>query len=798
MSFSNTYLLNVALHGAVLSIFATGLLALLRRPGQRSFMAIAGLLTVGILPWITTLRPERRVNEPVAEISAQPVSPTLPVWTVVTLPMPEEKSVVETSGPVADAPSFVFPSPLACVVFTWAAGTAAGLILLAIAVLRVCLWKRSLRSMDEKTWQILTALPYDVPSRRLFLLSESTTSPCVTGFFRPRIVLPRFLLEKEAEQQLRWAVGHELAHLRAGDSRWMIVFSLIRCVNWWNPFVHLLVSRWADAREQLCDLHATGLSEDRSDYGKFLVTMARRITGRPPLAVTMAKRAHANRLEHRIAYLLESRADSMKPLGKGFVGIGTVLLVVATVSVSILRIKADTPGLVLEASSSNRTLLTSASKDQEESTPDSDNPSSERPAAFARDATLPAPETNVIKEAEHDETQPDNKPSRFLKFTSKLLVTGPHIGFADDAVDEGGRFSKGALFSESQARSVVESAKKDPASKQVNIPSMCIIPGQEGMIEIIREVPGNPKQVAARDPQAEAPFVGIRLTLNGRFVDEDSTDPLFTNSPVELEQTVDYHHIPGIYQPIQEPGANPPRGLDPDKIVSLKRTVRGRCFPHMTICIPVGEIEPGRLLVIFTRVDPIDPTGRPLDPEVTTGWMAEEDIWNRKEITAVETVRVSSERKFRDELKRRTDEGTLPLPENPGSLVLRGTLVDLPLDEPRPQGEGLVIGLTPSTAQTAEQILAMPGAKIRKLKDVEIPFAKRATPWPEFSGLNVSAVISRDRKLITIASHAVGKSEGQFPNRWNDQSAGGTMNFGIRTKDPKIERRLLITVDAKP
>ncbi len=113
MSVSNTYLLNVALHGAVLSIFATGLLALLRRPGQRSFVAIAGLLAVGVLPWMTALRPERRVSEPLAEISTQPVSPALPMWTVVTLPLPEEKSVVDYSKPVADAPSFVFPSLLA-------------------------------------------------------------------------------------------------------------------------------------------------------------------------------------------------------------------------------------------------------------------------------------------------------------------------------------------------------------------------------------------------------------------------------------------------------------------------------------------------------------------------------------------------------------------------------------------------------------------------------------------------------------------------------------------------------------
>ncbi|RYD19050.1 MAG: M56 family metallopeptidase, partial [Verrucomicrobiaceae bacterium] len=343
MSVYSTYLLNVALHGSVLSIFATGLLVLLRRPGQRSFVAISGLLAVGVLPWMTALRPERRVSEPVAEIQAQPVSPALPLWTVVTLPMPEDKFVVDDSEPVADAPPFVLPDALTCIVFTWAAGTAAGILLLAGATLKVCSWRRSLRPLDDETWQTVTFLSPDIPGRHLFLLSASATSPCVTGFFRPRIVLPSFLLENEAEQQLRWAVGHELAHLRAGDSRWMIVFSLIRCMNWWNPFVHLLISRWAEAREQLCDLHATGLSEDRPDYGKFLIAMACRITGRPPLAVAMAKRAHANRLKQRITHLLDSRPDTTTPLGKSFIGTGAVLTLMATLLVSILKIQADVP-----------------------------------------------------------------------------------------------------------------------------------------------------------------------------------------------------------------------------------------------------------------------------------------------------------------------------------------------------------------------------------------------------------------------------------------------------------------------
>ncbi|RYD50202.1 MAG: hypothetical protein EOP85_00050 [Verrucomicrobiaceae bacterium] len=796
MSISTTYLLNVALHGAVLSILATGLLALLRRPGQRSFVAIAGLLAVGVLPWVTALRPEQRVSEPVAAVQQQPVSSSLPLWTVVTLPAPEEKFVVEYSAPVADASPFVLPDPLECVLLAWAAGTSAGLLLLAGALLKVVLWKRSLRPLDDEAWKNLTAFSSDVPARHLFLLSEAATSPCVAGFFRPRIVLPHFLLEKDAEHQLRWALGHELAHLRAGDSRWIIILSFIRCMNWWNPFVYLLVSRWADAREQLCDLHATGLSEDRSDYGKFLVTMARRITGRPPLAVTMAKRAQANRLKQRIVHLLESRADSMTPLGKGFVGTGTILIVVATVSVSILRIEADVPG---EGFGNADAAEVIPEVNQATASDGTEGANEHELSRSPIDSRAPLP--NDLAQADAGQKK---RIYRQLKISPKLVLAGPNYGFTKKSRQNGEWFDIASLSSERQVQSILKGLKKDPANKLLTVPSMSALPEQHATIEIIREVLGSPEQIAARSVGAETPFVGIRVSMNSRFLDElnpsHATDPFPINSGVEIEQTVDYRYVPGVYQPIDEPGAIPPAGLDPDKIVSLKRKIRGRITPDMTFFLALGEVEPRKFLSIMTRVEVIDRNGQTLDPELTTerGWLVEEDIWNREEIHVGRTVRMSSERKLRAELKRRAEEGTLPLPENPGSLVLTGKLVDLPLEGERPRGEGLVMGLTPSTAETAETILTTPGAKIRELKTAEIPLAERATPWLEFPGLNVSAVVSRDRKLITIASHAVGNREGQFPNRWNDMPVGSTMNFGIRTTDAKIERRLLITIDAKP
>ncbi|MES2660399.1 MAG: M56 family metallopeptidase [Verrucomicrobiota bacterium] len=339
MSISSTYLLNAALHAVILSIFASLVLMVLRQAKHRSIASIAGLLAVGFLAWLTALRPAPTKIAAVPEIQTQ--ARVLPTWTVAIMPAMMDHPTYIQPG---EAPAkFVSPDPLTSCIMIWATGSGIGIFLLGIALLKVRRWRKSLRLPDNTAWQNLHNLAPETPTRGHFRISESAASPCVTGFWQPKIVIPRFLLGNDSEKELRWAVRHEIAHWQAGDSRWMILFAVVRGVNWWNPLVHRLVSQWSDARELLCDLHATGVSENREDYGKFLVVMAGKINKQPPLAVSMAKRLHAVRMKRRIVFLLAATAGSESPVGKGFVGVGSAVFFGCAVLVSVLKIGAEEP-----------------------------------------------------------------------------------------------------------------------------------------------------------------------------------------------------------------------------------------------------------------------------------------------------------------------------------------------------------------------------------------------------------------------------------------------------------------------
>lgn len=352
------YLLNVALHAVVLSALATVVLALTRSLRNRTVVAVAGIIAAGVLPWLTALRPmEKPAAVVVHEADASPRETILPVWTVVKMKMPEAAvtpvvAPVETTAtevaPMEEnksVPTWKLPGWPGLFAWAWCAGVALCFLALAIRWLRVRGWRKKLAPVDGEYWSRIERHADNNMTPGIFLMDRSAASPCVTGFLKPRIVLPLFLLEKRSGEKLRWAVRHETGHWLNGDSRWMMVFCVIRALNWWNPLLAHLIAKWAEAREKACDLRAAGNPDERANYSEFLVAMARGISTGRPLTVTMAGRG-ATRIRKRLEYLLETREVVDRSVGKKGLALAFALFGVLAVFVSGMKVGADEIGKV--------------------------------------------------------------------------------------------------------------------------------------------------------------------------------------------------------------------------------------------------------------------------------------------------------------------------------------------------------------------------------------------------------------------------------------------------------------------
>lgn len=149
------------------------------------------------------------------------------------------------------------------------------------------------------------------PAEAAPLVWTREMGPAVSGFVRPRILLPLWFLELPARER-NWILRHEAEHLRARDPLLHGVAVLVRIALPWNPPALLLARGLARALETDCDrrvLHGIEASSSHAaptrSYGEALLRVAARRTGPAPALGTFNPRITS--LEHRIRTMTTAR-----------------------------------------------------------------------------------------------------------------------------------------------------------------------------------------------------------------------------------------------------------------------------------------------------------------------------------------------------------------------------------------------------------------------------------------------------------------------------------------------------------
>ncbi|MDB6031082.1 MAG: hypothetical protein JWM16_1420 [Verrucomicrobiales bacterium] len=130
----------------------------------------------------------------------------------------------------------------------------------------------------------------------------SSQPPSLFGFFRPRLIFPKALLDELSETELGMIILHELMHVKRKDVllNWFMI--LVQGLHWFNPFAWLAMRRLRAAREMVCDaevLAATG-SSARQTYGETLIKLAGRFARLSAASSTVAIFSNQTEIHRRI------------------------------------------------------------------------------------------------------------------------------------------------------------------------------------------------------------------------------------------------------------------------------------------------------------------------------------------------------------------------------------------------------------------------------------------------------------------------------------------------------------------
>ena len=182
----------------------------------------------------------------------------------------------QAAGPVASRDLWAgWPQVLATV---WAMGAVLLGLRIGWATWRVSRTLRKLHLVDDAAvHDVLRATAAELRVRRLPLLlaGDGLFSPALVGFVRPKLLVPRDLLETFDPAELRLIFLHELAHLKRRDVAINWAATVLTVLHWLNPIAWLVVWRLRLERELACDelVMSRTSDTDRRAYGHTIVKL---------------------------------------------------------------------------------------------------------------------------------------------------------------------------------------------------------------------------------------------------------------------------------------------------------------------------------------------------------------------------------------------------------------------------------------------------------------------------------------------------------------------------------------------
>lgn len=96
--------------------------------------------------------------------------------------------------------------------------------------------------------------------------------PALVGVLRPRLVLPSDFARRFETRERVLILAHERHHATWGDTRINALVSLVGCINWFNPLIHLAAAKLRTDQELACDAAIIArFPGERRTYGKALL-----------------------------------------------------------------------------------------------------------------------------------------------------------------------------------------------------------------------------------------------------------------------------------------------------------------------------------------------------------------------------------------------------------------------------------------------------------------------------------------------------------------------------------------------
>jgi beta-lactamase regulating signal transducer with metallopeptidase domain len=246
----------------------------------------------------------------------------------------ERRSAAPSDVPALFTVSASFASYL---FFGWAAIALAGLARVILATFQL----RRLRSNAAPV--AMESLPADIRSlikdaqrsRAVsVLVSAQLEVPTAIGFRKAAVILPAWMLENTAAEELKYILLHELAHLSRRDDWTNLAQKILKALLFFLPSVWWIERRLSLDREMACDDAVLVHSGTPVGYAECLARVAERSFLRRQIALAQAAVGRVRQLTERVTRILDPERPRATQLWKPAVPVVMVVALLCAVPAS--------------------------------------------------------------------------------------------------------------------------------------------------------------------------------------------------------------------------------------------------------------------------------------------------------------------------------------------------------------------------------------------------------------------------------------------------------------------------------
>jgi bla regulator protein BlaR1 len=227
---------------------------------------------------------------------------------------------------------------------------AVGLVLSSLALF-IFSFKLNRKTKDMKEYVqpgVLTLInkcknKLNIKSRISVYVCDEFKSPCIIGFVKPKIYIPKFILEIEDDRKLSHVFLHELMHYKRKHLIYNYFSIVALLIHWFNPFVWIAIKQMRLYREYDCDACVLELlkEDENTDYGMTLLTLSRMLLNKGSYSQVPVFFETNNQIKGRIWMIKEFKKGSYKMTVRTILTCLIAAIAILTANLAVKELNAE-------------------------------------------------------------------------------------------------------------------------------------------------------------------------------------------------------------------------------------------------------------------------------------------------------------------------------------------------------------------------------------------------------------------------------------------------------------------------